>query len=131
MLETWLINQWDRVRNSLWFIPTLGLVVSLIAAVLMLNVDATVRAERIPAISWATTTSSAAMATMTTLAGSLVGVTGVVFSITMLTLAQTSSMYGSRLLRSFLNHDIAQVTLATFLGTSLYCFTISMGDPGR
>ncbi|MEW4486564.1 DUF2254 domain-containing protein [Thalassoglobus sp. JC818] len=124
MLETWLINQWDRVRNSLWFIPTFGLVISLFAAVLMLNVDATVRAERLPSISWATTTASAAMATMTTLAGSLVGVTGVVFSITMLTLAQTSSMYGSRLLRSFLNHNIAQVTLATFLGTSLYCFTI-------
>ena len=46
--------------------------------------------------------------------GALVTVTGVVFSITMLTLAQTSTMYGPRLLRSFLNHNLTQFTLALF-----------------
>ncbi|MEZ6053579.1 MAG: DUF2254 domain-containing protein [Planctomycetaceae bacterium] len=123
-MNTWLLNLFDRLRNSLWFVPAMGLAIALIASIGLLNIDDAVRVETIPGLSWATTTGPAARATLSSLAGALVTVTGVVFSITMLTLAQTSAMYGSRLLRSFLNHNITQVTLATFLGTSLYCFAI-------
>ena len=54
----------------------------------------------------------------------MITVTGVVFSMTMVTFGQTSSQFGSRLLRSFLSHSISQLTLALFLGTSLYCFSV-------
>lgn len=123
-MKTWLLNQWDRLRNSLWLVPAMGLMVALAAAISLLQLDAAVRLERWPHLEWVTTTGPAARATLSTLAGALVTVTGVVFSITMLTLAQTSALFGSRLLRSFLNHNVTQFTLAVFLGTSLYCFTV-------
>jgi uncharacterized membrane protein len=123
-MKAWLLNQWDRLRNSLWFVPAAGLMAALAAAVVLLQIDSAVRVESMPALSWATTTGPAARATLATLAGGLMTIAGVVFSIMMLTLAQTSSMFGSRLLRSFLNHNITQLTLALFLGTSLYCFAV-------
>ncbi len=58
------------------------------------------------------------------LAGMLLSVTGVVFSITMLTLSQTSSQFGSRLLRTFLNQNITQFTLGVFLAAGIYALLI-------
>jgi uncharacterized membrane protein len=118
-MTTWLLNYWDRLRNSLWFVPTVGLMFALVLAVVMLEVDDAVRVERHAGLEWAVTTGPAARSILSSLAGALVTVTGVVFSITMLTLAQTSSMFGPRLLRSFLNHNVTQVTLAIFLSNSL------------
>jgi uncharacterized membrane protein len=123
-MTTWLLNYWDRLRNSLWFVPSVGLMCALALAVVMLELDSAVRIERHPGLEWAVTTGPAARSLLSSLAGALVTVTGVVFSITMLTLVQTSSMYGPRLLRSFLNHNATQVTLAVFLGTSVYCFAV-------
>lgn len=122
-MRTWLLNQFDKLRNSLWFVPAIGLFAALITAIVLLQVDAAIEVE-VSALQWASTTGPAARATLSTLAGALVTVTGVVFSVTMLTLAQTSAMFGSRLLRAFLNHNITQFTLAMFLGTSVYCFSI-------
>jgi uncharacterized membrane protein len=123
-MKTWLLNHWDRIRNSLWFVPMVGIMFALATAVAMLELDNAMRIERHPGLEWAVTTGPAARSILSSLAGALVTVTGVVFSITMLTLAQTSSMYGPRLLRSFLNHNTTQFTLAVFLGTSLYCFAV-------
>jgi len=123
-MKAWILNLWDRLRNSLWLIPAIGMLTALAAAVVLLQVDAEIRVETIPALQWATTTGPAARLTLATLAGGLMTIAGVVFSITMLTLAQTSAMFGTRLLRSFLNHNVTQFTLAMFLGTSLYCFAV-------
>lgn len=51
-------------------------------------------------------------------------VTGLVFSITMLTLAQTSAQFGSRLLRTVLQSNVTQFTLGVFLSTSVFCFVV-------
>lgn len=122
-MKAWLLNQWDRLLNSLWLFPAIGMVAATAFAAVLLRIDDALHAENIPP-HWPVTTAPAARATLTTLASGLMTIAGVVFSITMLTLAQTSSLFGSRLLRSFLNHNITQFTLAVFLGTSLYCFVV-------
>ena len=129
----WWLQKWDLIRNSLWFFPTVGIILAVILSNTMVGVDHLIAAENIDALSVFVTTESAARATLGSLAGALITVTGVVFSVTMLTLAQTSSQFGSRLLRSFLSHNVSQVTLGIFLGTSLYCFGVlrtvrSIGD---
>lgn len=52
--------------------------------------------------------------------GSVIIVTGVVFAITIATLAQASSQCGSRLLRNFMHDRGNQVVLGTFVATFLY-----------
>ncbi len=121
---TWLVNLWDAIRSSLWFIPaalTLGVIA---VSVVMLQVDDYVEMENSPRLSWASTTPESARSTLSLLAGMLLSVTGVVFSITMLTLSQTSSQFGSRLLRTFLNQNITQFTLGVFLAAGIYALLI-------
>ena len=73
---------------------------------------------------WLATTVSAGQTTVSTIAGASVTVTGVVFSITMVTLSLTTSQFGPRLIRAFMADRTAQVTLGAFVGTSLYCLLV-------
>ncbi|QDT35521.1 DUF2254 domain-containing protein [Thalassoglobus polymorphus] len=120
----WWLQRWDTLRGSLWFIPGLGVLGALLLSVMTLQIDYQLSYEELSPPNWLITTSSAARLTLSSLAGALITVTGVVFSMTMLTLAQTSSQYGPRLLRSFLNQNVTQLTLAVFVGTSLYCMSV-------
>lgn len=120
----WWLRQWDAARSSLWFTPLIGLCIASVLAFLSLEVDERFQVTSATGFEWLRTTASAGRLTMSSLAGAMITVTGVVFSMTMVTFGQTSSQFGSRLLRSFLSHSISQVTLALFLGTSLYCFTV-------
>ena len=65
-----------------------------------------------------------ARAILSTIAGSMITVAGLTFSITMLTLQLASSQFGPRLLRSFLRDRGNQVVLGTFISTFLYCLLV-------
>ena len=123
-MRTWLLNLWDAFRSSFWFVPSIFLFSSVISSIALIQLDALVQVESRYELAWLTTTPTSARSMMSTLSGALVTVTGVVFSMTMLTLAQTSSQFGSRLLRSILDHNVTQATLGAFLGTSAFCFIV-------
>jgi uncharacterized membrane protein len=57
-------------------------------------------------------------------AGSIITVAGVVFSITIAALTQASSQFGPRLLRNFMRDKSNQVVLGTFVATFLYCLLV-------
>lgn len=61
---------------------------------------------------------------LTTIASSMITVAGVVFSITIVVFALTSSQYGSRLLRNFLRDTVTQSVLGAFTGTFIYCMLV-------
>lgn len=61
---------------------------------------------------------------LSTVAGSMIGVTGVTFSITIVALVQASSQYGPRLLNTFLRDRGNQIVLGTFISTYTYCLFI-------
>jgi uncharacterized membrane protein len=69
---------------------------------------------------------------LSTLAGSMMSVMGITFSMTLLALALASSQYTSRVLRNFMRNRVTQVTLGTFAGIFVYCLivlhTIRTGD---
>lgn len=123
-MKAWLLNLWDKLLNSFWFIPSLFLIASLVLSILCIKLDDYVQTQERYSWSWLTTTATSSRAMLSTMAGAMVTVTGVVFSITMLTLAQTSSQYGSRLLRSVLQSNVTQFTLGVFLSTTVFCFVV-------
>ena len=125
-MKTWLATTWDQWRSSFWFLPALLMLLALGLGFVMPLVDGHVVLERSQGIvpAWIVTTAPAARATLAALAGALITVASVVFSVTMVTLSLTTSNYGSRLLRSFLNQNITQVTMGSFLAASLYCVLI-------
>ncbi len=73
-----------------------------------------------------------ASAVLEAIAGSMITIAGVVFSITLVALSLASSQFGPRLLRNFMRDSANQVILGTFVATFLYCLlvlrTIRLGD---
>jgi uncharacterized membrane protein len=71
---------------------------------------------------------------LSTIAGSMMTVVGVTFSMTLVTLALASSQYTSRILRNFMRDRVTQVVLGIFAGIFTYCLivlrTIRGGDEG-
>jgi uncharacterized membrane protein len=61
---------------------------------------------------------------LSTIAGSMMTVTGVVFSITVVVLVLASSQFGPRLLRNFMRDTGNKVVLGTFISTFTYCLLI-------
>ncbi len=65
-----------------------------------------------------------ARAILTTIAGSMMTVASVTFSITMVAVTSAAGQYGPRLIGNFMRDKANQVTLGTFTSTFVYCLLI-------
>lgn len=65
-----------------------------------------------------------ARAVLSTVAGSMISVTGITFSITIVALTLASSQFGPRLLRNFMRDTGNQFVLGVFLATFVYCLMV-------
>lgn len=63
-------------------------------------------------------------ALLTTTAGSLLGVAGVAFSVTLTSLVLASQQFGPRLLSNFMKDTFNQLVIGLFISTFLYCMLI-------
>jgi uncharacterized membrane protein len=61
---------------------------------------------------------------LSTLAGSMMTVMGITFSMTLVALALASSQYTSRILRNFMRSRVTQATLGIFAGIFVYCLIV-------
>lgn len=61
---------------------------------------------------------------LSTIAGAMISVTGLVFSITIVVLQLASSQFSPRVLRTFLDDRTPQVTLGVFSSTFVYALTV-------
>jgi uncharacterized membrane protein len=112
----------ERLRGSLWILPSVSVVIALVSGTLL----AEVRAEPPEALEGFLFTgdADAAQALLSVVAGSIITVTSLVFSLTVLTLQIASSQYSPRLLRNFLQDRGNQIVLSTFLSTFAYCLAV-------
>jgi uncharacterized membrane protein len=116
----------DTLRAQLWPLPTLGIMVAIVAGVGMPRVDKRIRHD-MP--SWLrdylfSGNADAARSVLAAIAGSLITVTALTFSLTVLTLQLASSQFSPRLLRTFTADRYVQTTLALFLTTFTYALTV-------
>jgi uncharacterized membrane protein len=126
---------WLRLRASFWFTPTLIVVGSMLAALILVEVDSRRTLDLSlwsPRLFGAGADGSRAM--LSAVATSMVTVAGVVFSITIVTLSLTATQYSPRVLRNFMRDAATQVVLGAFVGIFAYCLvvlrTIRGGDEG-
>jgi len=131
-----LRSLWDRLRSSLWFVPSLLVTGAVALALGLVEIDAsgewTHLQVRWPRLFGAGAAGSRGM--LSAIASSMITVAGVAFSITIVALALASSQYTSRILRNFMRDRANQAVLGTFLGIFVYCVvvlrTIRGGDEG-
>jgi uncharacterized membrane protein len=91
----------------------------------LVEVDAALSLEAIRELGWLYAFGpEGARAVLSTIAGSMITVAGLTFSITMLTLQLASSQFGPRLLRNVMRDRGNQVVLGTFISTFVYCLLV-------
>lgn len=122
---TKLRTLWFSLRSSLWFVPSL-----MVAGAIALSFF-TISLDKASTLAWLRDFDSVfnggpegARAVLATIAGSMIGVTGIAFSITIVTLTLASAQFGPRLLRTFMRDRGNQITLGTFIATFVYCLLV-------
>ena len=124
---------WSNLRGSFWFLPSLIVAGSVAVALALIQVDTAGSQQwmsRWPRLFGAS--AAGARGVLSTIAGSMMTVVGVTFSMVLVTLALASSQYTSRILRNFMRDRVTQVVLGIFAGIFTYCLivlrTIRGGD---
>lgn len=117
-------NRWYRLRGSFWFMPALTA-----AAAVALSV-ATIAADRVlldgeaqPGLIYSGGPEGARMV-LSVIAGAMMTVAGVVFSITIVVLSLASSQFGPRLIRNFMEVKANQIVLGSFVATYIYSIIV-------
>ena len=120
-----LFHLWRSLRASLWFVPGVIVLLAVGLAVALIDADGLVGSEALAA--WPRlfgAGAAGARAMLTVIAGSMVTVAGVVFSITLVALSLASSQYTSRVLRNFMSDRTNQTVLGVFVGVFAYCLVV-------
>lgn len=116
---------WEALRTSYWFLPAILGVLAIILSLATVGIDHAIHEQSTWSVSWTYTGGpEGARAVLATIAGSMITVAGVVFSITIVALSLASAQFGPRLLRNFIRDRRNQFVLGTFTATFLYCLLV-------
>lgn len=120
-----ILKYWDRIRSSFWFLPSLMAVGAAVLAFASVAGDDVMMNRWFEDRGWAYSGGAqGASELLGTIAGSMITIAGVVFSMTLVALSLASSQFGPRLLRNFMRDTANQIVLGTFIATFLYCLLV-------
>ncbi len=120
-----LRSRWYDWSQSLWFVPTLMTVAAIGLAVGTVRLDEALDLAPRASRPWAFGGGAdGARGVLGTIAGSMITVTGTVFSITIVALQLASGQFTPRVLRTFTGDRGVQVVLGVFLATFTYALLV-------
>lgn len=116
----------DTLRTELWPVPTIGVLLAVIVGVVFPQLEAGAQGGKSEEVSTYLFGGGpdAARTVLSAIAGSLITVTALTFSLTVLTLQLASSQFSPRLLRTFSRDRFVHVTLAIFLSTFTFALAV-------
>ena len=124
-MSAWVYNWLNALRSSLWLIPSCMAISAVFLSLAVPYLDQIFSPKTIDALRWLSNMGpEGAMTLLSTIAGSMITIAGVVFSITIVALTLASAQFGPRLLGNFLRDRGNQVVLGTFVATFLYCLLV-------
>jgi len=134
MRKTKLYNIWLAIQSSLWFIPLVMILLAISLSFASIWFDRemeyeilveVIQLERDSILSnFLIVGPEGARSVLSTVAGSMITVAGVTFSITIVTLTLASSQFGPRLLSNFMQDRSTQFVLGAFTATFIYCLLV-------
>jgi uncharacterized membrane protein len=121
-----IVALWDRMRGSLWFVPSTMMTVAATLAFGMLWIDHRYSLDgAAEPFSWLYGGSpEGAREVLSSVASATITIAGVVFSITVVALTLASQQFGPRVLRNFMRDVGTQIVLGTFISIHLYCLIV-------
>ena len=109
----------ERLRSGLWFIPAVAVTAAVALALGLIALESRLGLKDTWPFLFGIR-ADGARETLSAIAGSMVTVAGVVFSITIVVLALASSQYSPRVLRNFMRDRATQVVLGVFVAVFAY-----------
>ena len=116
---------YSNLRSSFWFAPSVIVAYSIALAIILVEADSAVSDQWLaqwPRLFGAGPAGARDM--LSTIAGSMMTIMGVTFSMTLVALTLASSQYTSRILRNFMRSHVTQYTLGVFAGIFSYCLIV-------
>jgi len=111
----------EAVRTSLWFVPSVMVIVSIALGQTLVSIDRRVDPEDLPGWLFGGG-AGAAREVLSTISSAMMQFTALVFSITIVVLQLASSQYSPRILRQFLRDRSGQFAMGIFVST--FTFTL-------
>ena len=130
-LPSW---RWEELRTTLWVVPAILIVVSVVLFLVTFEIDLAAYQGRIHLPDWIRTgDANAERQVLIAIAAAVITVVGVVFSITILALTLASQQFGPRMMRNFVRDVGNQVTLGVFVGTFVFSVLalVSIGSASK
>jgi uncharacterized membrane protein len=125
MFNASILNNVWKLRSSYWFIPSLMAFSAILLSFITIGIDSRLGEVWPGDISWLhRNRPEGARALLSTLAGSMITVASVTFSMTISSVSYATSQIGPRLITNFMRDRMNQVTLGTFIATFIYCLLI-------
>lgn len=117
-----------KIQSGFWFVPTIITLLAIALSQLALFGDQMVSDGALKKVGGIIRIGpEGARLLISTIAGSMMTVTSLVFSLTLVALTMTSSQFGPRLLTNFMRDRVTQVVLGVFLATFVYAL-ITLGS---
>ncbi len=125
-MKLWLINKWEALRGSFWFLPTLMVAAAICLSLAMIHLDRmTADHKWLASLGWTFSRGpEGSRAVLSTVAASMITIASVTFSITIVALQLASSQFGPRLLRNFMRDRGNQFAIGAFIATFTYCLLV-------
>lgn len=123
---------WTAVSASFWFLPYIIVTCAIALGIGLAQIRPMALDQWLltfPRLFGASPAGAREM--LSTIAGSMISVVGIVFSMTLVALALASSQYSSRVLRTFMRSRITQVSIGVFAGIFVYCLIVLRGVHGQ
>lgn len=127
---------WTKVRDSLWFLPCVMTLAGAVLAIMITQAEQRGAFDVEMLRSWVFSGGvDGARGVLEAIAGGLITVTGVVFSVTIVALQLASTQFTPRILRNFTADRGNQLVLGVFIGTFTYTLlvlrTVRSADDGE
>jgi uncharacterized membrane protein len=115
----------QEIRTSYWFIPGVMVCFTFLLSLYSIELDRTVSKEILDSLAWMFTNDpEAARVILSTIATATMGVAGVTFSMTLLSISFASAQIGPRIFSGFMRDRGNQFSLGVFIATFVYCVMV-------
>jgi uncharacterized membrane protein len=121
-----LTDFWEDVlHSSYWFLPAIMAVLAVGLATFTIWLDGKINYQAVQHFGWVYTGGANGASTLlSAIAGSVITVAGITFSLMITALTLAASQFGSRLLRNFMRDTGNQLVLGTFTATFIYSLLV-------
>jgi uncharacterized membrane protein len=113
-----LRSRWLNLLHTLWFVPSAVSAAYIALAAVLVRID---DAEHFQSGWVFGGNDQAARTVLSVIAGSLITVAGLTFSVSMVVLQLTASQVSARVVRNYVGDRVAQLTIGSFVGIFAYC----------